>query len=376
MAKVIDLNGWTGPSPVLTTTAIRLLPLTSFGDCWIDPSLLAFPKNGPVACMLSGGMDSGPMAESAVQRMREEGRSLVPISWTLPEQPSADESKWIWILCRHLGVEARLFAPKERALGDLDENLVNPDWPAFNPYRKLVETCYRTARDAGCEIILNGNAGDDIYVPPELLYRLLFKQGEYRAIWRDLVFIFGRAGVRGLLSHAPVRRELGRLRPGRGSRPPEWLAASATELWHSLGEAADSFDWHSSPALAEQMLGPRMTHGRAHEQYFALRNGVERRDPYHDEDLVGFMLHAPASLSIRDGRTKWIMREAMKGRLPERFRLKGRTGIMSPFFTAGLRANREAVSDLLFRERPEWQEWVEGGRDQERHWPEKLRRIC
>lgn len=314
---------------------------------------------GPIACMLSGGMDSGPLAESAVRRARHQGRSIVPISWALPEYPSADESGWIRMLCAHLGLESRLFEPSRQVLDDLDETLVNPDWPAFNPYRRLVETCYRMASEAGCQIILNGNAGDDLYVPPELLYRGLLQQGEYRAIWRDLRHILARGGIQGVLAHPPLRRELTRFKPRSRGRPPPWLADGVRGQWHALSELEESFGWHSLPELAAQMLGPRMTHGRAHEQYFALRNGVERRDPYHDEDLVGFMLNAPASLSIRDGRTKWIMREAMKGRLPERFRLKGRTGVMSPVFSAGLQANREVVEDLLFRQRPEWQEWVD-----------------
>ena len=75
-----------------------------------------------------------------------------------------------------------------------------------------------------------------------------------------------------------------------------------------------------------------MTSGRCHEQYFADLHGIERRDPFHDESLVGFMLKAPASFSVREGRTKWIMREAMRGRLPDEFRLKQRTGLLNSYF--------------------------------------------
>jgi asparagine synthase (glutamine-hydrolysing) len=315
--------------------------------------------DGPVGCMLSGGMDSGPIAEAAHRQLKERGRKLLPFSWSVPAHPGADEAGWIRMLCAHLDLHPCVFEPVEGVLDDLDQNLIDPDWPAFNPYRKLMETCYRMAGEAGCRVILNGNAGDDLYVPIHILYRAMWQQGDASEIWRDLRHVFSRGGIRAILEHPPFRHVLGRLRPGRRARPPSWLTAEAAAHWRAIEASRERFDWHPLPALAKQLLGPRMTRGRAHEQYFALRNGVERRDPYHDEDLVGFMLHAPASLSIRDGRSKWIMREAMKGRLPERFRLKARTGVLSPYFAAGLEANRDAVEDLLFRENTDWQEWVD-----------------
>jgi asparagine synthase (glutamine-hydrolysing) len=317
------------------------------------------PSGGPVACMLSGGLDSGPMAALASEKLSKTGRQLLPVSWSLNGFPEADETDWIRLLCRHLGLQPGLLDPAERPLDSLDEHLISPDWPAFNPFRSLVEACYREAARLNCRVILNGNAGDDLYPDLDLLYLGFLQQGDYRAIWRDLKLMWKHGGVRALKTHPPLRHELGRRLPWKRNRPPAWMTASAAEHWRSLPDETQSFDWHPVPPYAAQLLGSRMTFGRAHEQYFAERCGVERRDPYHEEQLVGFMLHAPFSLSIREGRTKWIMREAMKGRLPESFRLKPRTGLMSSWFRAGLDANREKVRDLLFRERPGWQEWIQ-----------------
>lgn len=101
-----------------------------------------------------------------------------------------------------------------------------------------------------------------------------------------------------------------------------------------------------------------MTSGRCHEQYFAALHGVERRDPFHDESLVGFMLQAPVSYSVREGRTKWIMREAMRGRLPDPFRLKRRTGFLGSYSRAGIEAHKDSLYRLLFEESPGWRNWV------------------
>ncbi|WP_376694403.1 asparagine synthase-related protein [Wenzhouxiangella sp. EGI_FJ10409] len=317
------------------------------------------PLHGPTAIMLSGGMDSGPVAESAARQLRENRESLHPVSWRLPNSPEADESYWIRTLCRHLRLQPQWIDPQYLPFGQLNGSMISPDWPSFNSFRHLVNACYREAAESGCSVILNGNAGDNLYMPFHLLYRGYALDGDWRLIWRDLVHIFGRGGARALASHPPLRYLLGRFRSGRRkSRMPEWLLPSARPAWHLAHEGQPRFDDHVLPEYAAQLLGPRMTSGRCHEQYFAGLHGIERRDPFHDENLVGFMLRAPASLSVRDGRTKWIIREATRGRLPNAFRLKQRTGLLNSYFLAGLRANRKAVDRLLFEESPGWQRWL------------------
>lgn len=317
------------------------------------------PSLGPAAIMLSGGMDSGPAAESAARQLRKHGESLHPVSWRLPDFPEADESHWIRILCRHLRLKPQWIDPQHLPFGQLDGSMVSPDWPSFNAFRHLVNACYREAAESGCSVILNGNAGDNLYMPLHLLYRGYALDGDWRLIRRDLAHIFGRGGLRALASHPPIRHLLGRFRPRRGkSRMPEWLLPSVRPDWHLAQEGQPGFDEHSLPEYAAQLLGPRMTGGRCHEQYFAGLHGIERRDPFQDENVVGFMLGAPASMSVRDGRTKWIIREATRGRLPDEFRLKQRTGLLNSYFLAGVRANREALARLLFEESPGWQHWV------------------
>jgi asparagine synthase (glutamine-hydrolysing) len=317
------------------------------------------PAHGPAAIMLSGGMDSGPLAESAARQLRDKGEVLHPVSWRLPDFPEADESYWIHTLCRHLDLDPHWIDPQYLPFGQLDDSMISPDWPSFNAFRHLINACYRMAAESGCSVILNGNAGDNLYMPFHLLYRGYWLDGDWRLIRRDLAHIVARGGWRALASHRPIRHLFGRLRPGRRNpRAPEWLVPAARPDWRRAHDSQSKFEDHALPEYAAQLLGPRMTSGRCHEQYFADLHGVERRDPFHDEDLVGFMLRAPASLNVREGRTKWIMREAMRGRLPDGFRLKQRTGLLNSYFLAGVRANRQALERLLFEESPGWQRWL------------------
>ncbi len=59
--------------------------------------------------------------------------------------------------------------------------------------------------------------------------------------------------------------------------------------------------------------------------------GLRHYDPFLDHEIVEFMFTVPGALKIRDGVTKWLLREAMRGVLPEatRTRVK-KTGWNAP----------------------------------------------
>lgn len=112
--------------------------------------------------------------------------------------------------------------------------------------------------------------------------------------------------------------------------------------------------------------------------------GLDHCDPFFDHRLVEFMFRIPGTMKIRDGRTKHLLREAMRGILPEetRTRIK-KTGWNAPAHLWFSGPGRTALLDLVhsrrFRERgvynvaevqrlvDEHDEIVTSGRVQENH---------
>jgi asparagine synthase (glutamine-hydrolysing) len=84
--------------------------------------------------------------------------------------------------------------------------------------------------------------------------------------------------------------------------------------------------------------------------------GLEHFDPFFDHRLVEFMFRVPGAMKIRDGVTKRLLREAMRGILPEetRTRIK-KTGWNAPahvwFSGRGLEQLNDLVASRTFRER-------------------------
>ena len=62
-----------------------------------------------------------------------------------------------------------------------------------------------------------------------------------------------------------------------------------------------------------------------------MAHSIESRTPFLDYELVEFAVRAPASMKLRDGWTKWILRSALEGSLPEPIRSrKSKLGFDTP----------------------------------------------
>ena len=59
-----------------------------------------------------------------------------------------------------------------------------------------------------------------------------------------------------------------------------------------------------------------------HEDRNSMAHSVESRHPFLDYRLVEFAVNCPPDFKLRDGWSKWILRNAMKGILPEKLRLR------------------------------------------------------
>lgn len=316
--------------------------------------------------MLSGGMDSGPLAALAQRRLSGEGRAFTAYSWSLPDYPSADESAEITVCASYVGCGLQLLpGSTEWPMRDLATWPVNPNSPLANCYRRLKLAVYHAAAEDGCRVILNGAAGDSLYPLPG--YRLLepWHNRQFGLVLGEIARIARAGGIMGLWHDAAVRclgKHLLGWRKTRSVSAPVWLSANARQLWRETGnpwppEAAD----HARPDHYLAALDQWAADGVSEEAFFANRCGIERREPYHDPDLIDFMLSVPVNQCYRNGHTKWLARQAMEGLLPEAIRWRPRGGLLYEFFDAGFRREHAALEQLLTAPDAAWPAHVDHG---------------
>lgn len=328
----------------------------------------------PVGVSLSGGMDSPSVAALAVERLGRlgNGARLASFSWVFDDLPECDERRWIDPLVAALGLDStRVVADAYWPLRDAANWPVNPNTPLSNAYRTLKQALYAAVSARGIRTLLTGVFSDRLFAGREnwLASRVMTGHwgdpfshvarlaggGKFRRVWRDPALRALARQVAPFLS--------GNTPPA--TKPP-WLTAAAWKVVQR-GQADRApvpreIRARRSATVFDDLRG--MFPG---ESYYSSRLAVEVRDPFRDLRVVRYMLAVPPAQLERGRVQKYILRRAMKGRLPDLIIDRTETSYLDPFYRRSLLV-REAATverllrapDALWRGRVE-EEWLLGG---------------
>ena len=309
--------------------------------------------------LLSGGMDSCPVGCLAAEHFRHTGQSLTAYSWTLGQFPEADETRELSECANFAGIPTALL-PADDLLPFADPL----DWPmdlnspTANAFWPLFRAVYRRASADGCRVLLQGTFGDRVY-PWYWELADALADGHLLLAAREFAALIERVGWRGLRG-APELRNCGKRllgwRAGARARPPDWLTPAAAARLHRVAEPPPVA--HTRPDQYQALLGPWVFERSIGHRVDATDHGIYRLDPFHDVDLIDYMLSIPAYQARRLTQTKFLARNAMRGRMPESLRLRPRGSLLSSFYDAGYRAARGRIREFLARPDCTWPEYV------------------
>jgi asparagine synthase (glutamine-hydrolysing) len=281
---------------------------------------------GADAVSLSGGIDSPTIAAYAAPRARElTGDPLLAVSSVYPEDPGVDESEWIELVTEHLGLRLHAYTPTSRPLDDVSYWVNVLDGPVDTMSIPELAENYSVARDLGARNVLTGEMAEWVFTFGQHLIGHLVLHGRARASvdWvRDQrargaswKVIAQRAGP----SLVSPRLALGYLRARRREdyrQLPEWVEADAAG---TPGPRPDL----ARPARRrwlEHQLAPLVGVGAYSfdaDAIVAAVCGVHVRRPLVDVDLWEFVLSLPAEIKFPDALPKSLLRESVRGRLPD-----------------------------------------------------------
>lgn len=309
--------------------------------------------------MLSGGMDSCPVACLAAEHFRETGQALTAYSWSFDTFPQADETREILACADFAGIPSRRFrADDSLPFADPLDAPVDLNTPITNAFWRLFRGIYRLAAEDDCQVLLQGTFGDRLY-PKDWQIADAISDGEFKLALKEYRYSFSQQGWRGLSSSRLLRNCLKRITGVRRSprhRAPAWLTPWAVARLPSL--SAEPRVAHPRPDQYQALVGPKVFDSQVGHQVDASRFGVYRLDPFHDWDLIDFMLAIPAYQSCRLGQTKWLAREGMRHRMPEALRTRPRGGVLSTFYQAGFKRSQREIMEFLSRPDCTWSAYV------------------
>lgn len=293
----------------------------------------------PLACEVSGGLDSSALFALAVQ-LQQEGKlqapGLVGLSLDCSEDAAADEIAHVRELARHLDqpiTEVRPAFPEPGwYLQRLREEAEFPE----APHNALMLPLLQRARDLQCRVILNGVGGDEWLWGSRRYYEEELAAGR----WRELLRCF-RSDLRecgplapwwlfrdGLVRRLPPRLQEGLRRLHRRGRRRDrwsgkpWLSSLTHEL---LGESARQRTGEYGLRGGQQELAAFLADGmrawalEVGEHMYAAR-GLEARSPMNTAAMIRFAAALPERMKMRGRSHKYIHVQAMQGLLPESLR--------------------------------------------------------
>jgi len=95
------------------------------------------------------------------------------------------------------------------------------------------------------------------------------------------------------------------------------------------------------------------------EDRISMAHGIESRVPFLDKDLVEFAATIPANVKMKDGNLKYILRESMRGYVPEMImNRKDKMGFPTPFAKWAKRETRDYILDILSSHKAKQRDFV------------------
>jgi asparagine synthase (glutamine-hydrolysing) len=294
-------------------------------------------SSGITAVAMSGGLDSTTVAALAQELAPESVRSY---STTMPDFPDEDESFYVERMKEFTGISARTFPTQARGIVAAGLSSLRARWvPAVTTTDFIRQRLYEAASADGAGVVLGGDGGDEVFGTRTALIADRLVQGRLPSavglarrhpgirerpplhrLLRGLVEI-------GLDSYSPhLVEDLVRQARGPEAYAPGWLHQSEARL---LFEARDQTSWkrHAGPRwwarLADGITRNHARLGLFDEMRASVsRHGLDYRHPLLDFELVDLALRLPPELSFEPAFNRPLMREAMRGALPEEVRTR------------------------------------------------------
>ena len=341
----------------------------AFRELFTDAVRCRLRSAFPVGSLLSGGLDSSSVACTArALRAPEGGGPLHTFSALFDDVPVCDEHSFIDAVLAGGGFEAHYVrGDRLSPLADLDRVLDQQDEAFYAPNLFLHWGLYDAARGAGVRVLLDGLDGDSTVSHGLGRLAELARAGRWLTLARELRRLsrhfdaspwrFFRFHVARRIAPAPVRR-LWRLL--RGHRGPSWNPPATIRSAFARRSNVDARVRALRGDGGEAIRSERADHHRVLTQGlvpFALEVadraaaafGLEPRYPFFDKRLAEFCLALPADQKLRDGWTRFVLRGAMAGILPEAVRWRGGKSDLSPnFVRALLGAQTAALKEVVF----------------------------
>lgn len=284
------------------------------------------PADQPAGVLLSGGLDSTSIYAVAHGLAVERGQAPPQaISGIFERMREADEREYIQATVTQFRMDPHWVVTDDCwILKDWRDAFARSEEPSYGILGSpLAHAWFGRAAAAGVKIAFSGQGGDDVVGHSNTIISDYLRMGHWLTAFRESSVLaearqtsFWRIllhyGLRPL-SQRPIQADWVRAAPRLGNR----------------------FEHVPMPSLQKQTAA-LFNHARYGQDVVAPQYHLKFRYPFLDVRLVDFLWRIPQVQKIKGGVKKRILREALKGTMPERIRVRPDKTMHLPLIFKGL----------------------------------------
>jgi asparagine synthase (glutamine-hydrolysing) len=330
-----------------------------FREVFYDAVRIRLRSDVPIGSCLSGGLDSSSIVIAANQLMFPQGnKSASEKQKTFSacyDIVKYDERKYIELVIRNTNAERNYVFPSAAGFTrELDDLIYHQEEPFISSSLYAQWCVMGAARDCNVPVLLDGQGSDEQlagYLEFYLGYiRHLFSSRRYADMAREAVMYLSSPAILSHFSDRLYQRPLytyisgvpynddflsDRLQAKYGHEP------SNTPVAGSIGQQIKTNIFSNNlPALLR------------YEDKSSMAFSIETRLPFLDYRLVELIASLPIEQKLRNGWTKYVLRNAMRDVLPRPISLrKSKLGFATPeepWFSRDMASNVQRVFDEPF----------------------------
>lgn len=300
---------------------------------------IRFRSDVPIGFCLSGGLDSSTIVCTAAEIAKEESIHALKNgikTFTASNDSPLDESSWAKQIVDHTHAEwHQVNVDSKSLIEDLQTLIYFQDIPLATTSTYAQSRVMRAAHEQGISILIDGQGGDELYAGYQTFYYAYFHQLFTSFAWSTLF-----KEMRSLENSPVTRKELflaflkiilskfpSNIRASLSKKwksetnliSPRFLRSQAKKVQFKGEFRAESLNQRLKSYCTETYLKSLLRW----EDRCSMQYSIESRTPFSDDiHLITSAFHFPAPFKIRNGWSKYVLRAAIQGLVPDSIRLR------------------------------------------------------
>jgi asparagine synthase (glutamine-hydrolysing) len=292
--------------------------IESFNEVLENSISLRLRADVPIEANLSGGLDSGAIVAVASKILDSRNEKLTAHNIRYSDNKTLDESISAEQIAKYCGADFRLIEmDKSNALINIDQLIMAAEEPVHSMAALVQNEAWQQISSEGFKVILHGSANDEIMLGYDYLKKIelinRINSRQFKNLFRDIIhqpIIFLK------LVKWIIGEDRDKSLEGSEYFSPVFLEKNSSR----------HFDYLSGLDHVNKKTGDRMLSDLKHLRipYWCnlmdksmMNVPVEVRMPFLDHNFLENVFSVPEKYLLRNGYTKYLLRRALEGKLPE-----------------------------------------------------------